>query len=106
MVKRGEVWLAVLDPTVGREIRKTRPCLVVSPDELNRHLATALVAPLTTGSRPTPYRVPINFQGKAGLVLSDQMRSLDRARLVKLLGKVDAATLRAVLDVLTALFEA
>lgn len=102
---RGEVWLAALDPTIGSEIQKTRPCLVVSPDELNAHLRTAIVAPMTTGSRPAPFRVPVRFRGKDGLVLADQMRAVDRARLVKRMGKVDAATLRAVLRVLGEMFE-
>jgi mRNA interferase MazF len=106
MVKRGEVWLAALDPTIGREIQKTRPCLVVSPDELNAHLATVLVAPLTTGSRPASFRIPVTFQRKQGLILPEQMRALDRGRLVKQLGKVDTATLRAVLDVIGELFAA
>ena len=69
MVKRGEVWLAALDPTVGSEIRKTRPCLIVSPDELNAHLRTVLSVPLTTGGRPAPFRVPVTFQRKQGLIL-------------------------------------
>ncbi len=104
MVKRGEVWLAALDPTVGSEIQKTRPCVVVSPDELNAHLRTAIVAPMTTGSRSAPFRVPVTFQRKAGLILPDQMRTIDRARLVKRMGRLDAATLRAVLDVLAEMF--
>lgn len=104
MVKRGEVWLAALDPTVGSEIQKTRPCLVVSPDEMNAHLRTALVAPMTTGSRPAPFRVAVTFRGKSGLVLPDQMRTIDRARLVKRLGRIDAQTLRAVLEVMAEMF--
>jgi mRNA interferase MazF len=103
-VKRGEVWLAALDSTVGSEIQKTRPCLIVSPDEINAHLRTAIVAPLTTGSRPAPFRVPVTFKGKQGLILPDQMRTIDKARLVKRLGRVDAATLRAVLEVLGEMF--
>lgn len=104
MVKRGEVWLAALDPTIGREIQKTRPCVVVSPDEMNAHLRTAIVAPMTTGSRPAPFRVPVKFKGKDGLILPDQMRTLDKTRLVKRLGRVDAATLRALLGVLGEMF--
>jgi len=104
MVMRGEVWLAALDPTVGSEIQKTRPCLVVSPDEMNKPLRTAIVAPMTTGSRAAPFRVAVRFKGKDGLILPDQMRTIDKTRLVKRLGRVDAATLRAVLDVLAEMF--
>lgn len=103
-MKRGEIWLAALDPTIGSEIQKTRPCLVVSPDELNDHLRTAIVAPLTTESRPAPFRVAVTFKGKSGLILPDQMRTIDRARLVKRMGRIDAQTLRAVLDVLAEMF--
>lgn len=104
MVKRGEVWLAALDPTIGSEIQKTRPCVIVSPDELNAHLRTAIVAPMTTGSRLAPFRVAVKFKGKDGLILPDQMRTLDKERLVKRLGRVDAATLRALLSVLGEMF--
>ncbi len=103
-MKRGEVWLVALDPTVGTEIQKTRPCLIVSPDEMNRHLRTVIVAPVTTGSRPTPFRIAVKFQGKQGLVLSEQMRVLDKARLIKRLDKIDVVTLRAVLVVLGYMF--
>lgn len=106
MVMRGEVWLAALDPTVGSEIQKTRPCVIVSPDELNTRLRTAIVAPMTTGSRPAPFRVPVRFKGKDGLILPDQMRTLDTLRLVKRLGKIDAVTLRQVLGVLGEMFSA
>ncbi len=104
MVKRGEVWLAALDPTVGSEIQKTRPCVVISPDEINAHLRTAIVAPMTTGSRAAPFRVAVIFKGKQGLILPDQMRTLDNARLVKRMGRVDAGTLRALLGVLVEMF--
>ena len=104
MVKQGEVWLAALDPTVGSEIQKTRPCVVVSPDEMNAHLRTVLVSPMTTGSRAAPFRVPIKFKGKDGLILPDQMRALDKSRLVKRLGRADAGTLRALLAVLGEMF--
>src|SRR4051812_38607026 len=99
VVKRGEIWLAALDPTVGSEIQKTRPCLIVSPEEMNTHLRTAIVVPMTTGSRPAPFRVAARFKGKDGLLLSDQMRTLDKTRLVKRLGQIDAPTLAAVLAV-------
>jgi mRNA interferase MazF len=104
MVRRGEVWLAALDPTLGSEIQKTRPCLIVSPDELNAHLRTVIVAPMTTGSRPAPFRVAVRFKGKDGLALADQIRTLDKVRLVKRAGKVEASTLRTMLKVLGELF--
>ncbi len=104
-VKRGDIWLAALDPTVGSEIQKTRPCVVISPPELNDHLRTVIVAPMTTGSRPAPFRIPITFEGKTGLILLDQIRTLDRLRLTKRLGAVRPATLIATLSVLQDLFE-
>jgi len=104
MVKRGEVWLAALDPTVGSEIQKTRPCLIISPDEINAHLRTAIIAPMTTGSRPAPFRVSVRFKGKDGLIVLDQIRTLDKARLVKRMGRVDRGTLRKVLRVMGEMF--
>lgn len=104
MVKRGDVWLAALDPTVGSEIRKTRPCLVVSPPEMHDFLRTALVAPMTTGSRPAPFRIAVKFDGKSGLILLDQMRALDKTRLVKRLGKVKQETMSATLSTLQEMF--
>lgn len=101
---RSEVWLAVLDPTVGSGIQKTRPCVIISPDEMNAHLRTAIVAPMTTGSHPAPFRVPVKFKGKEGLILPDQMRTLDKTRLVKRLGRIDAGALRALLGVLGEMF--
>ena len=76
-MKTGEIWLAQLDPPVGSEIQKTRPCVVVSPDEMNAHLRTVIVAPMTTGSRPAGFRVPLTFQGKQGLIMLDQLRAQD-----------------------------
>lgn len=102
---RGEVWLAALDPTVGREIRKTRPCMVVSPDSMNRFLGTVTALPLTSGSSPAVFRVPLVFRGTTGLVLCDQLRTLDRSRLVKRLGPVDESTVVRVLSVLGEMFE-
>lgn len=104
-MRRGEVWLAALDPTVGSEIQKTRPCLIVSPDELNTHLRTVIVVPMTAGSRPAPFRVAVAFAGKDGLFLPDQMRTIDRRRLIKRLDMIDGPTLNAVLEVLTELFK-
>jgi len=105
MVKRGEIWLAALDPTVGSEIQKTRPCLIVSPAEIHDHLRTVLAAPMTSGSRPAAFRVPIFFQGIQGLILLEQTRALDKRRLMKRLGDVPDATLKDVLRVLRELYE-
>jgi len=104
-VKRGEIWLAALDPTVGSEIQKTRPCLIVSPPEMHDHLRTAIVAPMTTGGRPAGFRVALTFKRKRGLVLLDQIRAIDKRRLVKRLGKASDATLAAVLAGLREAFE-
>jgi len=103
-VKRFDVYLVSLHPTVGSEIQKTRPCLVVSPDEMNRHITTVIVAPMTTKGRPYPTRVACRFQGKAGQIVLDQLRIVDKVRLVKRLGKLGAETQRAVLDVLAEMF--
>jgi mRNA interferase MazF len=104
MVKRGEVWLAALDPTIGGEIQKMRPCVIISPDELNLHLRTIIAAPMRTGSRPAPFRVAVRFQGKDGLILPDQMRTIDKGRLVKKLGRIGGPTLDKTLRVLRELF--
>lgn len=104
MVKRGEVWLATLDPTVGAEIRKTRPALVVSPDDLNAILPLVTVAPVTSGSRAARFRVPVHFNGRDGLILAEQVRSVDKRRLVKHLGDVEAAALEQTLAILQAIF--
>ena len=104
VVKRGEIWLASLDPTVGSEIRKTRPCVVLSPPEMNDHLRTVIVAPMTTGRRPAPFRIPVSFEGKRGLILLDQVRTLDRIRLAHRLGTVSGATLSSTLSVLQLVF--
>jgi mRNA interferase MazF len=104
VISRFEVYLVNPEPTVGSEIRKTRPCLVVSPDEINHNLRTAVVAPMTTRGHAYPSRVPCRFKGKAGQVVLDQIRTVDRARLVKRLGKLDGPTSSAVLDVLREMF--
>jgi mRNA interferase MazF len=102
--RRGDVYLVRLNPTRGSEIRKTRPCVVVSPDELNAHLQTFIVAPLTTGGHPYPFRIPSRFGGKDGHVILDQVRVVDRARLAKRLGALTEPTLRKVLGVLQEMF--
>jgi len=104
--RRGEVYLISLDPTRGREIKKTRPCVVVSPDELNDHLSTFIVAPMTTGGHPYPFRIPCRFQRKDGYVVLDQLRTVDRHRMVRCLGKVHASTLYKILGVIREMFEA
>jgi len=104
MVARGEIWLVVLDPTIGSEIRKTRPCVIVSPPDMHDYLRTALIAPMTTGGKPAPYRIPLTFEGKSGLVLLDQMRSLDKQRLIRRLGSVSAKTLATTLETLQQIF--
>ncbi len=102
---RGEVFLVDLDPTRGSEIRKTRPCVVVSPDELNHHLRTVIVAPMTTAGQPYPFRVGCHFAGKTGRVVLDQLRTVDRERLTKRLGVLAPGELDAVLAVLHEMFE-
>jgi mRNA interferase MazF len=105
MVRRGEVWLAALDPTIGSEIRKSRPCLIVSPPEMHDYLRTVIVAPMTTAGRAAGFRVPVTFGAKQGLVLLDQIRALDKQRLVKRLGIVSEGVLEAALATLRAIFQ-
>ena len=104
LLARGEVHLVRLDPTLGSEIKKTRPCLVVSPDELNHHLRTVIVAPMTTGGQAYPWRVACRFQGRAGFVALDQLRTVDSERLVKRLGRLAASASTDVLDTLQEMF--
>ena len=103
---RGEVHLVRLDPTLGSEIKKTRPCLIVSPDELNHHLRTVIVVPMTTGGHAYPWRVECRFQGRAGFIALDQLRTVDSERLVKRLGRLSASTTSEVLDTLQEMFAA
>ena len=100
----GEVWLAQLDPTIGSDIQKPRPCLVVSPDEMNLHLRTVLVAPMTTGSHPASFRIPVVFRRKRGLILLDQMRTLDKRRLAQRLGVIPAHSLKETQQTLQQMF--
>ena len=104
VVARGEVWLVNLDPTVGSEIRKSRPCLVVSPAEMHDHLRTVILAPMTTKSRPAPFRIPVTHGGQKGLILLDQLRTVDQARLIQRLGAVSAQTLKTSLGRLREVF--
>jgi mRNA interferase MazF len=104
VIKRFDVFLVNLDPTVGSEIRKTRPCVVISPDEMNQHIATAIVAPMTTTGRSYPTRVACQFQGKEGQIVLDQIRTVDKTRLVKKLGQISPCEQKAVLDTLAEMF--
>jgi mRNA interferase MazF len=103
-VKRFEVYLVNLDPTIGREIRKTRPCLVISPDEMNRYIKTVIIAPMTTKGRSYPTRVLCKFDGKEGQIVLDQLRTVDKIRLVKRLGEVEKEIQKEVLRVLSEMF--
>jgi len=103
-VIRGEIWLVNLDPTVGSEIRKTRPCVVVSPAEMHDHLRTLIVAPMSTKSRRAPFRIGVTHGGKKGMILLDQVRAVDKVRLVKKLGAVLPKTLSAALSALQEVF--
>ncbi|THJ20051.1 MAG: type II toxin-antitoxin system PemK/MazF family toxin [Nitrospira sp. CG24D] len=104
VVSRFDVFLIRLDPTQGREIRKIRPCLIISPDEMNQHIDTVIIAPMTTKGRPYPTRVPVRFKGKSGQIVLDQIRTVDKSRLVKRVGKIDDMTRTQVLILLAELF--
>lgn len=104
MVMRGEIWLVNLDPTVGSEIQKTRPCVVISPAELHDHLRTVMVAPMTSQGFAAPFRIPVTHAGKKGLIVLDQIRTVDKARLIKRQGALSAKTLQATLAVLQEIF--
>ena len=104
VVSRFEVYLVSLDPTVGREIRKTRPGLIISPDEMNHTIDTIIIAPMTTKGRAYPTRVPVTFQGKKGYIVLDQIRTVDKKRLVRRLGRITPSTPKKVLAVLSATF--
>jgi len=106
VVSRFDIYLVQLDPTRGREIQKTRPCLIISPDEMNRHIDTVIIAPMTTRGRSYPTRVPVRFKRKSGQIVLDQIRTVDRGWLVKRLGKLDVATADKVLALLAEMFAA
>ena len=97
-MKRFEVFLATLDPTLGSEIQKTRPCVIVSPNEMNRYLSTIIIAPMTTKSRNYPSRIPCRFQGKLGQIVLDKLRAVDKARLVKRLGRIGPSVQSLLLE--------
>ncbi len=104
VVERFDVYLVNLDPTVGHEIQKTRPCLIISPDEMNRHISTVIVAPMTTKGQPYPTRVACRFQGKEGQVVLDQIRTIDESRLIRKLGRLSKRTQAEVLITLGEMF--
>jgi len=104
VVKRFDVYLANLDPTIGSEIQKTRPCLVISPDEMNRHIRTVIIAPMTSAQKGYPTRVPCTFQKKKGQIVLDQLRTIDKARLIKRLGTIDSEDQWEVISILQKLF--
>jgi mRNA interferase MazF len=104
VVKRFDVFLVNLDPTVGSEIQKTRPCVVISPDEMNRYIATVIIAPMTTKGKAYPTRVVCQFQGKDGQIVLDQIHTIDKTRLVKKLGQIYQDEQRIVLDTLAEMF--
>ena len=104
-VNRFDVFLVTLDPTIGHEIKKTRPCTVVSPDEMNHHIGTVIIAPMTTKGRDYPTRVACTFQGVEGQVVLDQIRTVDKARLVKRLGHLSSSTVDRLTSVLIEMFQ-
>jgi mRNA interferase MazF len=104
VVKRFDVYLVNLDPTIGSEIKKTRPCLIISPDEMNRYINTVIVAPMTTKGKAYPTRVACKFQSKQGQIVLDQIRTVDKRRLAKRIGKIDTQTQAKVLWVLGEMF--
>ena len=104
VVKRFDVFLIALDPTMGSEIKKTRPCLVISPDEMNAYISTVIVAPMTTKARSYPTRVSCRFRGKAGQVVLDQLRTVDKARLVRRLSRISDGVQAQILSALTEMF--
>ena len=103
-MKRGEIWLVNLDTTVGSEIKKSRPCVIVSPAELNDHLRTVIVAPMTSKGFSAPFRIPVTHAGTKGLIVLDQMRTVDKLRLAKKLGTVSSKTLATTLSTLQEIF--
>ncbi len=106
VVRRFEVYLINLDPTLGHEIKKTRPCLIISPDEMNQHIRTVIIAPMTTAGSDYPTRVNTIFQKRSGQVVLDQIRTVDKNRLVNRLGTIDSGTAGEVLEILSDMFAA
>lgn len=105
VISRFDIYLVSLDPSLGREIRKTRPCVIISPDEMNHHISTVIIAPMTTKGRDYPTRVPLTFKRKKGQIVHDQIRTVDKSRLVKRLGRLDKNVSEQILGVLQEMFE-
>lgn len=103
-MKRGDIWLVNLDPTIGSEIKKARPCVIASPIDLNEHLRTVIVAPMTSKGFSAPFRIPMTHGGKKGLILLDKVQTVDKVRLTKKMGTVSPKTLSAMLNILQELF--
>ena len=104
VANRFDVYLINLDPTIGSEIQKTRPCVIISPDEMNRHIHTVIVAPMTTAGKEYPTRIKCEFKEKKGHIVLDQIRTIDKKRLIKKLGSLDSETQSKVISVLQRLF--
>ena len=104
VISRFDIFLVNLDPTIGSEIKKTRPCLIISPDEMNRYINTVIIAPMTTKGKLYPSRVPIKFQGKSGKIVLDQIRTIDKTRLIQKLGQINKITQQKVLSTLNEIF--
>ena len=100
MIEQYDIVLVNLDPTIGHEIRKTRPCLIISPDEMNHQIGTVIIAPMTTKSHAYPTRVPVRFKGKSGWIVLDQLRTIDKQRLIKKLGSIGPETVKSVKSVI------
>lgn len=104
VIRRFEVYLINLDPTIGKEIKKTRPCLIISPDEMNKYISTVIIAPMSTKGKNYPSRIPCQFDGKDGQIVLDQIRTVDKIRIIRKLGKINTFTQKEVLTALTELF--
>ena len=104
MVKRFEVYLVNLEPTIGSEIQKTRPCVIVSPDEMNQYIRTVIIAPMTTATKNYPTRVNLTFAGKKGQIVLDQIRTIDKTRLINKIGEINSDVSQQVIDVLQEMF--
>jgi len=105
VISRFDIFLVSLDPVIGHEVRKTRPCVIISPDEMNHHIGTVIIAPMTTKRRDYPTRIPLTFKRKKGQIVLDQIRTIDKTRLVKRLGRLDKNVSAQTLQILREMFE-